>query len=115
MANYKESKITGTTYVRAHEVTVRNPLSGDKGICFAEEKVSVFGEQSMREHIGAINEPFTAENAETEFPLLDSTTGEPTGKVATYRDVYQLLCSLYYALASTRDTKEVLAVAEKAS
>lgn len=104
--NYKETDVVGTTYTRAHEVTVRNPLSGNKGICFAEEEVSMFGGKSMREHVGAINEPFTSENQGSEFPLLNVETGLKTGELASYADVYQILCSLYYFLAEKRDAEE---------
>ena len=103
MQNYKETTVTGTSYVRANEVTVRNVLGGYKGIMYSEEMVSVLGDNIMRENIGAIHQEFTAENAATEFPLLDPITNEPIGSTATFQDVYVLLFSLYYHMAAARD------------
>ena len=103
MQNYKETTVSGTSYVRAREVTVTNTLGGYKGIMFCEEQVSVFGEKIMREGIGAIHQEFTAENASTEFQLLNPITNEPIGATATFQDVYVLLFSLYYHVAALRD------------
>ncbi len=103
MPNYKETNVTGTGYVRACEVTVSNVLGGYKGIMFCEEEVSIFGNKIMRENIGAIHQEFTAENASTEFPLLNPVTNEPIGATATFQDVYVILFSLYYHLAAQRD------------
>ncbi len=101
--NYQETTISGTSYVRGREVTVINQLGGYKGIMFAEERVSVFGETIMRENIGAIHQELTPDNAGTPFALLDPETGEPVGGAATFQDVYVLLFSLYYHLAAQRD------------
>ena len=103
MTNYKETTISGTSYVRAREVTVHNALGGYKGIMYAEEHVSVFGDKIMSENVGSIHQPFTAENAGTAFPLLNPETNEEIGVTATYQDVYTLLFSLYYHLAAIRD------------
>ena len=103
MQNYKGTTVSGTSYVRSNEVTVRNVLNGYKGIMYCEEEVSVFGNKIMRENIGAIHQEFTAENAGTEFPLLNPITNEPVGSTATFQDVYVLLFSLYYHLAAQRD------------
>ena len=101
--NYKQTTVSGTSYVRAREVTITNLLDGYKGIMYSEEEVSVLGSKVMRENIGAIHQEFTAENAATEFPLLDPITNEPIGSTATFQDVYVLLFSLYYHMAAQRD------------
>lgn len=103
MPNYKETNVTGTSYVRANEVTVRNVLDGYKGIMYVEEEVSILGEKIMRENVGALHQEFTAENASTEFPLLNPVTNEPIGATATFQEVYVLLFSLYYHMAALRD------------
>lgn len=103
MQNYKETSVSGTSHIRAREVMVTNTLGGYKGIMYAEEQVSVLGSKIMRENIGAIHQEFTAENAATEFPLLDPITNEPIGSTATFQDVYVLLFSLYYHMAALRD------------
>lgn len=103
MQNYKETEVSGTSYVRAREVVVSNVLDGYKGIMYVEEEVSILGSKIMRENVGAIHQEFTADNASTEFPLLNPITNEPTGETATFQDVYVLLFSLYYHLATQRD------------
>ena len=103
MQNYKETAVSGTSYIRAREVTITNTLGGYKGIMFCEEEVSVFGNKIMRENLGAIHQEFTPENASTEFPLLDPVTNEQIGATATFQDVYVILFSLYYHLAAQRD------------
>lgn len=103
MQNYKQTTVSGTSYVRAREVTITNLLDGYKGIMYSEEEVSVLGSKIMRENIGAIHQEFTAENAGTEFPLLNPVTNEPIGETATFQDVYVLLFSLYCHMAALRD------------
>ena len=103
MQNYKETEVSGTSYVRAREVVVSNVLDGYKGIMYVEEEVSILGEKIMRETAGALHQEFTAENASTEFPLLNPITNEPIGATATFQDVYVLLFSLYYHMATKRD------------
>lgn len=105
MANYKETTVSGTSYVRAREVTVSNNLDGYRGIMFAEEQVSVLGDKVMRENTGALHQEFTPENSLTAFPLLDPETNEPTGATATFQDVYIALFSLYYYLTQQRDSE----------
>ena len=103
MQNYKETTVSGTSYVRANEVSIKNALNGYKGIMFVEEEVSILGEKILRENVGPIHQEFSAENASTEFELLNPVTNEPIGSTATYQDVYVLLFSLYYHLAAARD------------
>lgn len=103
MQNYKETTVSGTSYVRSNEVVVRNVLNGPKGIMYCEEMVSILGEKIMRENVGALHQEFTVENASTEFQLLDPVTNEPIGATATFQDVYVLLFSLYYHMAALRD------------
>ena len=101
--NYKETSVSGTSYVRAREVTITNLLDGYKGIMYSEEEVSVLGSKIMRENVGAIHQEFTAENASTEFTLLNPITNESIGATATFQDVYVMLFSLYYHMAALRD------------
>lgn len=101
--NYKETEVSGSSYVRAREVVVSNVLDGYKGIMYVEEEVSILGNKIMRENVGAIHQEFTAENAGTEFPLLNPITNELIGATATFQDVYVLLFSLYYHMAELRD------------
>ena len=103
MANYKESTIAGTSYVRAKEMRIINELNGTKGVVVVEEVALNLPDGTvMKDYGGGIFEPFTAENATKTIAMLDAN-GDPTGATATYMDVYLILQSLYYHLAAQRD------------
>jgi hypothetical protein len=103
MPNYKQTTLAGTAYTRASSVAVANPLTGVKAINFFEEQVVNLGDEVMLRPQGGFQEPFTTENATTEFPLVNPETGEPIGQTATYMDLYVTLHSLYLHLAQRRD------------
>lgn len=109
MANYKTSTIGGTSYQRAREVHISNPLGGDKLVAFIEERVLNLADGSLSTipvpGLQFLSEHFSADNAGTTFPVLDME-GNPTGSVASYQEVYALLQSLYYHLATQRDLQE---------
>jgi hypothetical protein len=102
MANYKTTTVDGTSYTRARSVRIANPLGTDSIIYFDEERVLTIGSETIFQPLSAVEEVFTPDTAPTVFPLLDAT-GEPTGAIATYMDVYLMLQSLYYYVAQQRD------------
>lgn len=104
MANYKESSLPCTSFVRACSVSCINPRNGSKMIQFQEETVIQLpdGSESFS-RAGECTQILTPENAATQFALRDPQTGEVTGETMTYQDVYRLLMSLYYHLATERD------------
>ncbi len=108
MADYKQSTVSGSSFQRACDVIIRNPLNGAKTISFTEEKVFTVGGETFTAAVpnlfGGLQREFTPENAATTFPLRD-INGDPTGATATYTDVYLTLMSLYYALAAERDAQ----------
>lgn len=109
MANYKESTVSGTSYIRSHSVSVANPLNGVKAINFYEEQVINFADgEQMFKPFGGFQEPLTAENAVTEFALVNPVTGQDSGVKMTYQDLYVALYSLYVALAAKRDAGATL-------
>jgi hypothetical protein len=110
MSNYQETEVTGTAYVRANQIIVANPLEGVKAISYMEEQVINLsdGEQILRS-AGGFQEPFTAENAGTEFPLINPQTGESIGQDMNYQSLYIAIYSLYVFLAQRRDAAKVLA------
>lgn len=103
MANYKETTISGDSYVRCSEINIFNGLE-NKLITFREEELMTLAGSQITKRLGEIGEAFTEENANTEFALLD-ITGAPTGNTATYMDVYTTLYSLYFYLATRRDAE----------
>ena len=104
MPDYKESTIPCTSFVRAYAVSCLNPRNGSKMIQFQEETVLRLpdGTESFL-RAGECTKILTPENAATQFALRDPQTGEVTGETTTYQDVYRLLMSLYYHLATERD------------
>jgi hypothetical protein len=108
MPNYNESSVSGTKYTRSNKIVIRNDLKQTPAIYFSEEDVFVISET---EHIAkpaqGVGTPFTPENAETEFALLHPATGTQIG-TAKYQDIYVLLHSLYYHLATQRDIPPVV-------
>lgn len=103
MANYQETTLAGTAYTRANGVQVSNGETS-KSISFQEERVINLDDgEVIRKPAGQVWSPFTAENALTEFALLDPTTGADTGATMTYQDLYVALYSLYLHLAAERD------------
>lgn len=104
MANYKESSLPCTSFVRACSVSCINPRNGSKMIQFQEETVIQLpdGSESFS-RAGECTQMFTSENATTPFPLRDPHTGDVIGETMTYQDAYRVLMSLYYHVATERD------------
>jgi len=107
MANYQESNVAGTKYLRAYQVHVNNGMT-NKGITFHEEEViNLDGGEVIQRKAGTVSEGFTANNAATEFNLVNPVDGSPTGATMTYQEVYNALYSLYLHLGNVRDTTPV--------
>lgn len=104
MANYKETNLAGTSYIRANGLSVKNGET-EKRIIFAEEKVINLDDgEVFKQSAGSVQSLFTPENANTEFQVLNPGNGEPiAGATMTYADVYAALYSLYLHLATERD------------
>ena len=114
MPDYKETTVAGTAYTRAHQVVIANPSVGTKAISFYEEQViNLVDEQIIRQQ-GGVQEPFTADNANEEFALVNPIDGTPLGMTMEYKDVHVALHSLYYHVAAKRDAA-VAAAAEAAA
>ena len=100
--NYKETTVTGASWVRANSVTVHNPLGGTGTIRFNEERVIVLEDKSIFEPVGSVQERLTEDKRSKVFALKHPETLEVVGQ-ATYEQVYLLLHSLYLHLAAERD------------
>jgi hypothetical protein len=111
MSDYKQTTLAGTAYTRACAISIANPLTGVKAINFSEEQIVNLGDETIIRPQGGFQEPFTAENAGTEFALINPVDGTPLGATATYQQIYVMMHSLYFHLATLRD----VAVAEAAA
>lgn len=99
--NYKESALAGTAWNRCHTIAVMNPRGFPPAIQFLEERVIALDDgQEIRQNLGPIDVIYDPDRI---IPLLDPTTGESTGQVATYSQVYQILYSAYISAAQARD------------
>lgn len=112
MPNYQQTLLSGEAYTRASQVIVANPLSGTKAISFMEEQVVNLGSEQLIRPQGGIQEPLTAENILSEFPLLNPEDSSELGLSMTYRDVYIALHSLYFHVARKRDEAKLKAEQE---
>ena len=89
-----------TQPVRPDGVVIIDPATGLPAL---EEQVVNLGDEQLIRQQGGIQEPFTAENVTTEFPLLNPTDSTQLGLTMTYRQVYVALHSLYFHVAKKRD------------
>ena len=75
MREYKETPIEGKQYTRCKGVQIINELnSPHRTILFHEETVAVMGDKVMSSSTGAVTNALTAENADTEFDIIDFDT-----------------------------------------
>lgn len=102
--NYQYTAVTGESWLRAKRIVIENPLNGIPTAKFVEERVVNIaeGEQYFRDQ-GVLEVTTSEANITNEIPLLDPETGEPTGQVVTYGEVYALLFSAYIHFADLRD------------
>ena len=114
MPDYKETTLAGTAYTRAHQVIIANPSVGTKAVSFYEEQVINLADEQIIRQQGGVQEPFTADNANEEFALVNPIDGTPIGMTMEYTDVHVALHSLYYHVAAKRDAA-VAAAAEAAA
>ena len=104
MSNYKETTVAGTSYTRSHQVIINNPLVGVKAISFMEEQVVNLGDEQIIRNQGGIQEPFTTQNHNTQFDLVNPVDGTLIGSTMEYKDLYVAIHSLYLHLAAKRDS-----------
>lgn len=107
MREYKETEIAGHEYVRCKGVQIINELGApQRTILFHEESVAVIGSRHIAQPLGAVMNHLTANNASTEFDIIDFETMQPTGQKLTYQYAYAVMASLYLHTAKKRDFEE---------
>lgn len=110
--NYKESSLTGTSWVRCRTVTITNPLPAPEGAglieaaaavpraFFQEEKVIAIDGVNSVVDAGACSQAFAPAEL---IPLRDPDTGALTGASVSQGELYVILYSLYMQTAIDRD------------
>lgn len=111
MANYRETTAEGTSWRRARQVAISNPLDANsiKEILFFEEDVATLGDKTFHTDSGivkAVYEPDAVIN------LRNPQTGEFTGNTLLQKEVYQALFSLYLDAAEARDAPAIMQFSE---
>jgi hypothetical protein len=105
MSNYQETTGSGTTWRRARQVLIKNPLdSSQKPIMFFEEDVAVVGEKQFTSEGQIVSTNYDPGYV---ISLRDPETGQRTGNTITQALVYQALYSLYLDVAERRDNAAV--------
>lgn len=109
MPNYKETTISGTSWRRTKSVLIDNTYQKTPFLVFEEEDIF----QVNNNYISKPTMPSDGRlaidfNPEATIPLLDPSTGQPTGATMTHADLYVALNSLYMQLADLRDNPPVV-------
>ena len=100
--NYKETNITGTSWVRCNNVTITNPLNGEVPTAFfQEEKVVCIDDANTIVPEGFCCKVFDPSSGV--IPLLNPVTGASLGPNVTHAELYTILYSLYVQTAMERD------------
>lgn len=110
MSKYKQTNITGDSYVRANQITIQNPLNQNPSVVFTEEQaMNVDGEEILRP-VSNCSETLTlyddTNNLQEEVQLINPITFEEIeGATMTYEQIMTALFSLYYHVAGKRDAE----------
>jgi len=112
MANYRETQVSGDSWIRAKRIILENPLNSPPQAHFIEERVIVAGTELADMStdgyikINVLGTPLndTMTDPTTSFNLLNPETDEVIG-TATYSDIYAIMYSLHRHLAAIRDAQ----------
>lgn len=103
MSTYIESTVTGQVWTRCNQIAIDNRRGSTPTVRFEEERVAVLDDgDEMRKPAAGMTIDF---DPARQIPLLDPTTGQPTGNSTTYGAVYAILYSAYIAAAQERDAR----------
>ncbi len=100
MLKYKERSVTGLAHTRWHQAVIQNPVAGALSIIFNEQEVFETDSKTLSLGTSTLKVEFDPSG---QVPLLDLTTGEPTGEFVSQPMAAQVLFSLYADAAAKRD------------
>lgn len=109
MSRYKETTLTGESYVRANQITVQNPLNQNPFIIFTEEQVINLPDgEEIKRPISNVSETLNLYDGESNInesiQLVNPITFEEIqGATMTYEQIMTALFSLYYHVSAKRD------------
>lgn len=101
---YKPGNVTGSEWTRAYQIVIDHRRNRPPVATFFEERVLATDTGSVRTSPkGAVALTF---DPAALIPVLDPTTGEPTGTTITQGELYALVYSAYLAAATARDAAQ---------
>lgn len=110
MANYKESEVGGTSWVRSNRISISNEFDGIPSISFIEEQMYNINNTLINKPYNTSSSPggicASFDNPNKSFELINPDTGDIMG-VARLNDLRVILHSLYIHLAKKRDLEEI--------
>ena len=110
MADYKVSTVAGTSWQRAGQIVLTNPISGTPTVYYNEETAINLGTEIITHPCG--NLPVPCVDMAEVIPLLDPATGIATGQTMLIEQVYQAIYSHYIASAIARDVAAAVTAKE---
>ena len=103
MPDYNESTITGHAWQRCSQIVIDNARGITPVVRFDEEQViALDGVGEAKKTLGTLAVEF---DPAVEIPLRDPQSGELTGDVMTFGEVYAVLYSAYIDAALKRDAR----------
>lgn len=105
MANYKEEKVNEeiTKWMRASEININNSLGINPIVTFIEESVTKLSSgQVFTQRCGQLVKELS--DMSESIQIIDMSTGLPKGQSMNFKEIYDVVASLYLDLAMKRDT-----------
>jgi hypothetical protein len=103
MADYKEQTVTGTSWHRAWQILIANPLGGIPTVRYDEEQVINLDSEQIRKSVEGGGIGYTIDPL-AEIKLRDPETLELTGETIPVATVHVALLSDYINRALARDS-----------
>lgn len=112
MSKYKQTDITGESYIRFDQAVIKNPLNKNPSITFTEEQVMNIDGEEIHRAVSNVSETLKLysehQNLDEVVPLVNPITSEPIeGASMTYEQIMTGIFSLYYHLADKRDNESI--------
>ena len=102
MPNYKESQVSGTSYLRCRQVVVDNQLNRTPSVTFTEERITTIGTETLKDQITA---PIAVNyDPDVQIAILDPETLLPTETTVSMAFLNLAIYSAYMHYANIRDT-----------
>lgn len=89
-----QAEVAGTKWTRAQRAVIEIPIEGDASVNFILQTAINLDGEIITKDAGNLVLPLTTGNT---YPLLDATTGEPTGEITSDDELGAILYSKFMA------------------